>query len=127
MSTVGRQHGGAFFGQPAKCEVAHTSFRLAPLTSAWRNPSGARRGHMAPKPEPARLACVFGKESRILQPVSPVLVAFSAILLTSVVLLAVDSFIDTEALAFIYLLLTIVMAMHYGKHCWRPEDRKSVV
>ena len=69
---------------------------------------------MAPKPGPARLAFVFGKESRILQPVSPVLVAFSAILLTSVVLLAVDSFIDTEALAFIYLLPVIVMAMHYG-------------
>ena len=69
---------------------------------------------MAPKPEPARLTFVFGKESRMLQPVSPVLVAFSAILLTSVVLLAVDSFIDTETLAFIYLLPTIVMAMHYG-------------
>src|SRR5262245_4407939 len=69
---------------------------------------------MAPKPEPARLAFVFGKESRILQPVSPVLVAFSAILLTSVALLAVDSFIDTEALTFIYLLPTIAMAMHYG-------------
>ena len=69
---------------------------------------------MAPKPGPARLAFVFGKESRILQPVSPILVAFSAILLTTVVLLAVDSFIDTEALAFIYLLPVIVMAMHYG-------------
>ena len=66
---------------------------------------------MAPKPEPARLAFVFGKEA---QPVSPFLVAFSTILLTSVVLLAVDSFIDTEALAFIYLLPTAVMAMHYG-------------
>ena len=66
---------------------------------------------MAPKPEPARLAFVFGKEA---QPVSPFLVAFSAILLTSVVLLAVDSFLDAEALAFIYLLPTIVMAMHYG-------------
>jgi K+-sensing histidine kinase KdpD len=69
---------------------------------------------VAPKPGRAGLAFVFGKESRILQPVSPVLVAFSAILLTSVVLLAVDSFIDTEALAFIYLLPVIVMAMHYG-------------
>ena len=69
---------------------------------------------MAPKPEPARLAFGFGKESRILQPVSPILVAFSAILLTSVVLLAVDSFLDAETLAFIYLLPTIVMAMHYG-------------
>ena len=69
---------------------------------------------MALKPGPTRLAFVFGKESRILQPVSPILVAFSAILLTTVVLLAVDSFIDTEALAFIYLLPVIVMAMHYG-------------
>src|SRR6266581_6920830 len=54
------------------------------------------------------------QESRILQPVSPFLVAFSTILLTSVVLLAVDSFLDAEALAFIYLLPTVVMAMHYG-------------
>ena len=69
---------------------------------------------MAPKTGPARLAFVFGKESRILQPVSPVLVAFAAVLLTSVVLLAVDSVIDTEGLAFIYLLPTAVMAMHYG-------------
>jgi len=30
----------------------------SPLT-AWRHLSGARRGHMAPKPEPARLAYVF--------------------------------------------------------------------
>jgi K+-sensing histidine kinase KdpD len=49
-----------------------------------------------------------------LQPVSPLLVALSAILLTSVVLLAVDPIINTEALAFIYLLPTVVMAMHYG-------------
>jgi len=69
---------------------------------------------MAPKPEPARLTFVFGKEVRILQPVAPVLMAFSAILLTSGVLLAVDPFLDAEALAFIYLLPTIVMAMHYG-------------
>ena len=69
---------------------------------------------VAPKPGPARLAFVFGKESRILQPVAPILVAFSAILLTTVVLLAVDPFIDTEALAFIYLLPVTVMAMHYG-------------
>ena len=69
---------------------------------------------MAPKTGPARLAFVFGKESRILQPDWPPLVALSAVFLTSVVLLAVDSFIDTEALAFIYLLPTAVMAMHYG-------------
>src|SRR5262249_793892 len=54
------------------------------------------------------------QDSRILPPVSSLLVAFSAILLTSVVLLAVDSFLDAKALVFIYLLPTIVMAMHYG-------------
>jgi two-component system, OmpR family, sensor histidine kinase KdpD len=54
------------------------------------------------------------QESRILQPVSSLLVAFSAVLLTTVVLLAVDSFLDAEALAFVYLLPTVVMAMHYG-------------
>ena len=51
------------------------------------------------------------QESRILQPVSSLL---SAVLLTTVVLLAVDSFLDAEALAFVYLLPTVVMAMHYG-------------
>jgi K+-sensing histidine kinase KdpD len=69
---------------------------------------------VASKPESARLAFVFGKESRILQPVLPILAALSAILFTSVVLLAADSFLDAEGLAFIYLLPTIVMAMHYG-------------
>src|SRR5215831_7131419 len=51
----------AFFGQPPKCDVAHTSFRLAPpksdmATSVWW-PGGDT---MAPKPEPAGLAYVFG-------------------------------------------------------------------
>ena len=50
----------------------------------------------------------------IVQPVSSLLVAFSAILLTSVVLLAIDSFLDAKALVFIYLFPTVVMAMHYG-------------
>ena len=54
------------------------------------------------------------QESRILQPVSSLLVAFSAVLLTTVVLLAVDSFLDAEALAFVYLLPTVAMVMHYG-------------
>jgi K+-sensing histidine kinase KdpD len=52
--------------------------------------------------------------SAILQPVLSLLVAFSAVLLTTVVLLAVDSFLDAETLVFIYLLPTVVMAMHYG-------------
>jgi hypothetical protein len=43
------------------------------------------------------------QDSRILQRVSSLLVAFSAVLLTTVVLLAVDSFLDAEALVFIYL------------------------
>ena len=49
-----------------------------------------------------------------MQPVSLLLVTFSTVLLTTVVLLAVDSFLDAEALVFIYLLPTVVMAMHYG-------------
>ena len=48
------------------------------------------------------------------QLISPVLVAFSAILLTSVVLLAIDSFLDAKRLLFMYLLPTVVIAMHYG-------------
>lgn len=52
--------------------------------------------------------------SRILEWVSSVLVAFSGILLTSVALLAVDSFLDAKPLIFIYLLPTVVIAMHYG-------------
>jgi len=56
---------------------------------------------------------LLGRAAQV-QPVPLLLVVFSAILLTSVVLLAVDSFVDAEALAFIYLLPTVVMAMHYG-------------
>src|SRR5205809_647595 len=54
------------------------------------------------------------QESWILQLVSSLLVAFSAILITSVVLLAVDRFLDAKSLIFVYLLPTVVMAMHYG-------------
>jgi K+-sensing histidine kinase KdpD len=54
------------------------------------------------------------QDSRMLQPISPVLIAFCAILLTSVVLLVVDPFLDAKALTFVYLVPTVVMAMHYG-------------
>ena len=54
------------------------------------------------------------QESWILQLVSSLIVAFSAILVTSVVLLAVDSFLDAKSLLFVYLLPTVVIAMHYG-------------
>ena len=50
-------------------------------------------------------------DSRMLQ---PILIAFSAICLTTVVLLAVDSFLGAKALVFLYLLPTVAMAMHYG-------------
>ena len=76
---------------------------------------------MAPKPGRAGLAFVFGKESRILQPVSPLLVAFSAILLTSVVLLAVDSFLDAEALAFYLSIAGDRDGDALRQHCWRPD------
>ena len=54
------------------------------------------------------------QDSRILQPISPILIAFFAVLLTSVALLAVDQFLDAKALVFVYLLPTVFMAMHYG-------------
>src|SRR5262249_331342 len=47
-------------------------------------------------------------DSRVLQPVLPILIAFSAICLT------VDSFLGAKALVFLYLLPTVTMAMHYG-------------
>src|SRR5262252_1554967 len=53
-------------------------------------------------------------DSRVLQPVLPILIALSAICLTTVVLLAVDSFLGAKALVFLYLLPTVTMAMHYG-------------
>src|SRR5262249_654125 len=67
----------AFFGQPAKCEVAHTSFRLAPSKvrhgDIYLAPGGDT---MAPKTEPARLASVF----RIVASVFGIVLAVVAIL-----------------------------------------------
>jgi len=51
---------------------------------------------------------------RILRSLWTLLVALSAILVTSAALLAVDAFLDAKPLIFIYLLPTVVMAMHYG-------------
>jgi len=50
----------AFFGQPAKCEAAHTSFPLAPLKSAIATSIWRREGYMAPKPKPARFVFTVG-------------------------------------------------------------------
>ena len=69
----------------------------------------------------ARARPADGKESRILQPVSPVLVTFSAILLTSVVLLAVDSFIDTEASGIYLSIAGDRDGDALRQHCWRPD------
>ena len=50
----------SFFGQPAKCDGAHTSLPIRPsevrlATSIWR-----QEGYMAPKPKPARFVFTVG-------------------------------------------------------------------
>jgi hypothetical protein len=54
------------------------------------------------------------RESRMLEWATPVLVAFAAILLTTFVLLAIDSYLAPDHLVIGYLLPTVVIAMHYG-------------
>jgi two-component system sensor histidine kinase KdpD len=54
------------------------------------------------------------QERRMLRAAWPLLVALSTILVTSGALLAVDAFLDAKPLIFVYLLPTVVMAMHYG-------------
>jgi hypothetical protein len=49
----------AFFGQPAKCDVAHTSLPIRP-SKVRRHRSSARRGLVAPKPETTRPPFIFG-------------------------------------------------------------------
>jgi two-component system, OmpR family, sensor histidine kinase KdpD len=53
-------------------------------------------------------------EPRMLRLAWPLLVALFAILVTSAALLAVDRFLDAKSLIFVYLLPTVVMAIHYG-------------
>jgi glucose-6-phosphate-specific signal transduction histidine kinase len=53
-------------------------------------------------------------ESPILQWVTSILVACSAVMLTTFVLLPIDSYLVEEHLVLGYLLPTIVIAMHYG-------------
>ena len=50
----------------------------------------------------------------ILQWATSILVAFAAVLLTTLVLLAVDSYLAPDHLVLGYLLPTVVIAMHYG-------------
>ena len=53
-------------------------------------------------------------QSHALELITSVLVAFTAVLLTTCVLLAIDSFLAPDHLVLGYLLPTIVIAMHYG-------------
>ena len=64
--------------------------------------------------EKRRYAGAGHAESPVLQWVTSVLVACSAVLLTTFVLLAIDSYLAEEHLVLGYLLPTIVIAMHYG-------------
>jgi K+-sensing histidine kinase KdpD len=54
------------------------------------------------------------RQSMALKIVSSVLVAMAAILVTTLVLLAIDSYLDADHLVLGYLLPTVVIAMHYG-------------
>jgi hypothetical protein len=106
LVAVWSEHPGPFFsaGVPARDEsVSLAVYVFGSLLSVWIAESHrpSVHGELAQQP-------------RTLEALSSVLVAFSAILLTSVVLLAVDSFLDAKPLIFVYLLPTVVIAMHYG-------------
>ena len=76
---------------------------FASLLTVWlaENHRHAWRGGDLPQPA-------------ILQWATPILVAFAAVLLTTLVLLAVDSYLAPDHLVLGYLLPTVVIAMHYG-------------
>jgi hypothetical protein len=64
--------------------------------------------------EKRRYAGARNAESPILQWVTSILVACSAVMLTTLVLLGIDVYLAEEHLVLGYLLPTIVIAMHYG-------------
>ena len=64
--------------------------------------------------EKRRYAGAGHTESPILQWVTSILVACSAVMLTTFVLLAIETYLAEEHLVLGYLLPTIVIAMHYG-------------
>jgi two-component system, OmpR family, sensor histidine kinase KdpD len=53
-------------------------------------------------------------EAGTFAPIWPLLIALCAILITSGALLVLDRFLNARSLIFVYLLPTVVMAMHYG-------------
>ncbi len=106
LVAVWSEYPGSFFsaGVPARDEsVSLAVYVFGSLLSVWiaENHRPGVHGKLA-------------QQSRTLEALASVLVAFSAILLTSVVLLAVDSFLDAKPLIFVYLLPTVVIATHYG-------------
>jgi hypothetical protein len=106
LVAVWSEYPGSFFsaGVPARDEsVSLAVYVFGSLLSVWiaENHRPGVHGKLA-------------QQSRTLEALASVLVAFSAILVTSVVLLAVDSFLDAKPLIFVYLLPTVVIAMHYG-------------
>jgi K+-sensing histidine kinase KdpD len=64
--------------------------------------------------ESHRTARANVRKSPTLKWVTPILVAFAGILLTTFVLLAIDAYLRPDHLVLGYLLPTVVIAMHYG-------------
>ncbi len=56
----------------------------------------------------------YAPQLPLLQIVSSVVVAFAAVLATTIVLLAMDEYLEADHLVLGYLLPTVVIAMHYG-------------
>jgi Domain of unknown function (DUF4118) len=92
------------FRPPAREEsVGLSLYVFATLLTVWLAEShrhAVRGGH--------------DRESLMLQLAPPILVAFAAVLLTTCVLLTIDSYLAPDHLVLGYLLPTIVIAMHYG-------------
>src|SRR5205085_3532002 len=97
---------GQWFSFEAPGRAAGVSIALytfASLLSVWlaENYRRLRRRRYAP-------------QFPLLQTVSSVLVAFAAVLLTTIVLLAIDEYLEADHLVLGYLLPTVIIAMHYG-------------
>src|SRR6516225_3489267 len=53
----------ACFGQPPKCDVAHTSLPICPSNVRHNDADLAQEGYMAPKPEPPLIGAVEDKKA----------------------------------------------------------------
>jgi K+-sensing histidine kinase KdpD len=54
------------------------------------------------------------KKPAMVASIAPVVAAFAAVLLTTLVLFTIQSYLATEHLLLVYLLLTILMAIYFG-------------